>query len=641
MDVGGTSLENGDVETSVFFSYSRVNRLQAMPVIQFIEDAGFSVWWDGMLEGGTEFLKHTEAALDRAKAVVVLWSKDSVSSHWVRDEATTGRERQRLIPLSLDGTMPPLGFRQIQAIDMRKWRMNDDAKRQLLRRLSKLHNRSMEDYPHVSMLSQTASGTALSKRSIILGGSAVLLLGTAGLVLRNRQIVSFGDLAVLPFENLSGDEELSYLSDGLSSAIRDQLARNVALKITARSSSREASRSLPDAVSIAKTLKVDTLLEGRLERLGPEDRLTVSLIKGRDGLVRWTESFPFNPNRILELRDVITQRVASSMSNVGGMTPSEQNIDPAAYDQYLRGRALLDRGATLERVQLARGHFERAVEIDPAFGLAHANLAEQLLLLGSVTADKDESRQLIEGAVQSAEAGVRATPDLATTHLALGLARMSGQGDFQSAEEAYETAQALGLRLTKDIARYAIFKAGIGHSDVAIRTARRGVARDPLNAMIREVLAYSVYTSGNFKESARLYRYVLDMDPDRYNVRAWLGLSEIYDGNHDEGLAICREEKNQMEQLTCQAIAHYRLGNVTQGGESFSELVEIYGDAAAYQQAQILSQSGDLDGAMKTLHRAEELQDTGLALVKIDPALLPLRGRNDFLALLARRGLTG
>ena len=114
-------------QASVFVSYSRGDQKRAMPVIAGLEKAGFRVWWDGLLEGGDTFLPTTEAALEGADAVVVIWSKTSVASHWVRDEATVGRDRRRLVPLSLDGSEAPLGFRQFQLIDIAKWRGNPAA----------------------------------------------------------------------------------------------------------------------------------------------------------------------------------------------------------------------------------------------------------------------------------------------------------------------------------------------------------------------------------------------------------------------------------------------------------------------------------------------------------------------------------
>ena len=118
----------------MFFSYSREDQARAIPIIGLIQDAGFPTWWDGLLEGGERFSKSTENALDRAKAVVVLWSKTSVQSHWVRDEATRGRDRGILIPLSLDGSEPPLGFGQFQVINLAQSRM-DSSDTEILRML--------------------------------------------------------------------------------------------------------------------------------------------------------------------------------------------------------------------------------------------------------------------------------------------------------------------------------------------------------------------------------------------------------------------------------------------------------------------------------------------------------------------------
>ena len=96
--------------SSVFLSYARADQKRALPIIKMLEAAGYSVWWDGLLEPGERFSRSTEDALARAKAVVVLWSKTSTASHWVHDEATQGRDRRCLVPISLDGSEAPKGL---------------------------------------------------------------------------------------------------------------------------------------------------------------------------------------------------------------------------------------------------------------------------------------------------------------------------------------------------------------------------------------------------------------------------------------------------------------------------------------------------------------------------------------------------
>src|SRR5512139_806249 len=107
---------------TLFLSYAHADEVPARRLAAALEQAGYTVWWDAMIEGGTAYAKSIAAALEAADAVIVLWSAASVDSDWVRDEAAQARDRHRLIPLALDQTPPPLVFRQYQVIKMRSWR---------------------------------------------------------------------------------------------------------------------------------------------------------------------------------------------------------------------------------------------------------------------------------------------------------------------------------------------------------------------------------------------------------------------------------------------------------------------------------------------------------------------------------------
>lgn len=105
----------------VFLSYVRDDATRARTIALALEKAGHEVWWDRHIKGGAQYSKEIEAALQAAEVVVVLWSQRSVDSAWVRDEAAAGRDSGRLVPAMIDGTEPPLGFRQFQAIDLSRW----------------------------------------------------------------------------------------------------------------------------------------------------------------------------------------------------------------------------------------------------------------------------------------------------------------------------------------------------------------------------------------------------------------------------------------------------------------------------------------------------------------------------------------
>lgn len=108
--------------TSVFLSYDRDDGAKARSIASAIEKFGHSVWWDRHIASGAQYSREIEAALKAAEAVVVLWSRQSVDSAWVRDEAAAGRDSGRLVPIKLDVTEPPMGFRQYQTTDLSKWR---------------------------------------------------------------------------------------------------------------------------------------------------------------------------------------------------------------------------------------------------------------------------------------------------------------------------------------------------------------------------------------------------------------------------------------------------------------------------------------------------------------------------------------
>ena len=106
----------------IFISYAREDAGVAERLATALQQAGYSSWWDRKLTSGSRYLKETEAELKAARVVLVVWSKDSIQSHWVADEAAVGRDENRLAAVTFDGSMPPLGFRQFQVTDFSHWK---------------------------------------------------------------------------------------------------------------------------------------------------------------------------------------------------------------------------------------------------------------------------------------------------------------------------------------------------------------------------------------------------------------------------------------------------------------------------------------------------------------------------------------
>ncbi len=184
----------------IFISYSREDRTRVELLAEALAASGYSVWWDRQISTGARFLETTEAELDAAKAVVVVWTRSSICSHWVADEAGAGRDSGRMVPVSLDGSFPPLGFRQFQVTDLSGWKPDDDAS------LDELHaalRRLINSPEPVRRPAAHKAGMVVPKRALWIGGAAAAgvalffaislfaLRPSGGLVLPPSQRIAF------------------------------------------------------------------------------------------------------------------------------------------------------------------------------------------------------------------------------------------------------------------------------------------------------------------------------------------------------------------------------------------------------------------------------------------------------------------
>ncbi len=632
-------------ETTVFFSYSRTDQDKALPIIAAIERAGYKVWWDGMLEGGISFLETTEQALESAKAVVVLWSETSVTSHWVRDEATSGRIRERLIPLSLDGTFPPLGFRQVQLIDFQNW--DDSAQtptlQELYRVLAALHGRAPRKVEPISI----PKTQRFSRRAILLGAGGIGGAALAGLAITGKlpiggQSIHGNSIAVLPFQNLSGDDT-DYIASGLSTEIRNDLVRNQSLRVVARSSSKAIAAQSLDAKTMAKRLGVASLLEGSIRVDGETLQVRAELIDGKTGFGKWNKEYNLSTDNILTIRIAITEALIGILTAQSGTTKFDPKgggtQNPEAFNEYLKGYDLYNSASSQDSKNKALDHLDTAIRLDPNFGSAYATKALLLLWLGSTNPDSDTVQALFKSAVSTAQDSVRLSPNLAKTHSTLGYVLVAAQLNIKGTQIPYERSVELGGGDAVILARYATYMSVTSQHAKAISSIKRATELDPLNSSLLQTAGLVHYAAGRYEDAIKYTQRVLAMSPKYANAKARIGLSLIYLGRVEEALTVCEDEPNQMERLPCLAIGQHKLGNTSAAETAMTALIDTYGDAGAYQQAQVLSQWGQADKAMKTLDKAVKLGDSGLTLAGFDPALNPLRERADFANLLAQLGL--
>jgi TolB-like protein len=372
----------------VFISYAREDAAHAQRLADALAAAGYTAWWDRNLTSGARYLKETEAELGAARAVVVVWSKDSVESHWVADEAAMGRDDGRLAALSFDGSTPPLGFRQFQVTDFSGWKGKGDepAFQSLLSALARLAPRA-EGAPPPAAPAPVAPRPRIS-RSLMIGGAALAaallagVIGVAAMFARPPAAVAaaapaYRSIAVLPFADHSAAGDQAYLAEGMAEAVLNLLARNRDLQVAARTSSFVLKgRSIAD---VASELHVDLVLDGSVQRDGDQVRIVPQLIDAKTGAILWTETYDrtLSGGGLFDAQDRISAAIALELRATIGGGPApvvEARPSDAATDAFLEGRYLCAR-AGAEDIEKGIAAFERAIAADPGFAPAHALLA--------------------------------------------------------------------------------------------------------------------------------------------------------------------------------------------------------------------------------------------------------------------------
>jgi adenylate cyclase len=330
----------------VFISYARSSEAQADAVTDALRAEGFSVWRDDELPAHRAYGEVIEERLAAARAVVVLWSSDALRSQWVRAEADAARNAGTLVQASLDRAVPPLPFNQIQCADLDGW-----------------------------------SGDMTAPGWLKLRDSVAALAGQGPIATRRRTGEKIS-VCVLPFQNMSGDPEQEYFSDGISEDITTDLSKVSALEVIARNTAFTYKGKAVDVCDVARKLGVSHVLEGSVRKAGTRVRITAQLIDGSTGGHLWAERFDRDLTDIFAIQDEISKAIVDSLKVK--LLPSEKKAienhgtsDVEAYNLYLMARQEWIGGSHGDprREERVIRICKRALEIDHEYARAWALLA--------------------------------------------------------------------------------------------------------------------------------------------------------------------------------------------------------------------------------------------------------------------------
>jgi TolB-like protein/tetratricopeptide (TPR) repeat protein len=643
----------------VFLSYSRADKAQAVRLAKALQVAGLDVWWDTLIEGGAEFAKTIEAAINTCDAVVVAWSQASVSSDWVLDEAARGRELHKLVPVSLDGTEPPMGFRRYHSIDLTSWKGDAGATEigAIMRGVAALPGRGSAS-PAMTPVAPPSKPQAVSRRRVLLGAGVAAAAGVAGLVAWRKGLhlrffyASGNSVAVLPFENVGGNPEQDYFAEGLAEEVRATLARDVGLLVMAQASSAKFRDSKDDAKTIAEQLGVAYLLDGSVRRSGDVVRVAADLIDGSSGFSRWSQTFERRISDIFAVQSEIATTVAGALASrvasdsgtrdeAADVVAAGGTLNLAAFDAYLRGRALYDLAADEASEAAALAQFDAAIAADPGYAAAHAARARTLTTIANQYGEVDRRAGLYDAAIASAERAISMAPELADAHSTLGFTLFQGRLDARAAREPFERSFLSGSGEAVVLARYAQYCARTGRDNEAVPAMKRALRLDPLNPLIYRAAGSVEYAARRYAESIPPLRKALEMNPKMGRAHASIGDALLMLGKTAEARTEYAAEPAMDFNLAGIAIVEHRLGNVASARAAFVRLQTELGERSLYQQAQVLAQMGDREAAVTALEHARVVGDGGLIYARNDPMLDPLRSDRRFARLLQGMGFDG
>jgi len=364
----------------IFLSYAREDRAFAEKLSRVLNGAGHTVWWDRHIGSGREFAGEIEAELSKADVVLVAWSQAAAKSPWVRDEAAIGRDRGRLLPVLVDGSEPPIGFRQLQALDLTGWsgRRNDRRTTALVEAVESVAGGSVPDLPKPARLSGWRKGR---RPRLIAAALALILAVAAGLYVFNatRAEAEPASLAVLPFKNMAAGDP--YFAEGVAEEIANQLGREPQFKVAGRTSSA-LFKDAADLRDVGRRLHVAYVLEGSVRSAGKQVRVAVSLVNAKSGARMWSQDFRGSLDDIFAIQDSIGEQVAAhvkrqlvTQAGAGDALRTKGDV----YSLYVTARSLI-RTREPAKLTTAVDLLQRAVKLDPNYAPAWARLAQALYM---------------------------------------------------------------------------------------------------------------------------------------------------------------------------------------------------------------------------------------------------------------------
>jgi TolB-like protein/Tfp pilus assembly protein PilF len=668
-----------EAKKAVFISYASDDREAALKICESLRSAGIEVWFDqSELRGGDAWDGSIRKQIKNCALFLAVISKNTRARQegyfrleWklaVDRSHLMSQERAFLLPVAIDDTHEdsdnlPDRFKEVQWVRLPAGGVPDS----FIERVNRLLAAVPTAQAQVSGSSPPAPAVTVPPprfkgRPLILGAAGLILAILAAIAVRHRLNANVGatpesvstantsappakiagfnppehSIAVMPFVNMSGDPAQEYFSDGLSEELLDALSRLSGLHVAARTSSFSFKGKTTTVADIARTLNVGTLLEGSVRREGTKVRISAQLISALTGFEIWSQTYDRELKDVFKLQTEIATAVIQSLSvlidNVPALVETGGTHDPRALDLFLKSLAL-GRKQSLQNLHQMVELTTQAIQLDPRYAEAYsarANVESNLAGVWDpqqrVTSRYAEARRDIERAIELA-------PQNGRNRSVYGVILQNGYLDFRGAQAQFAKAQELSPNEVTSMAAVANFQALMGRGAEATTTIRRALALNPLSPGAWANSAAAFLYIGLYEDAIKAAEHTASLGSPVAEGTLCQALLEL--GRNQEALAACQPADDATKQAAL-AVLFNKLNRQSEAQAVLDQLVKENGDAAAYQYAGIYAQWGDTKAALKWLEKAYEVKDPGLAYMKADIMLDPIRREPRFQAVVRK-----
>jgi TolB-like protein/DNA-binding winged helix-turn-helix (wHTH) protein len=462
-------------------------------------------------------------------------------------------------------------------------------------------------------------------------------------------------VAVLPFENLTGDASQEYFSDGMTEEMITELAgfNPEHLGVIARTSVMFYKHNPKPLDQVGRELGVQYVLEGSVRRSADQLRVTAQLIRVQDQTHLWARQYDREVRDLLVLQREITQEIAdeleSSLDNrqrVARVLRPSQSASYEAYDLYIRGRFFWNK-RTAEGFQKAAEYFQQAIALDPNYARAYAGLADTFGLMS--TWSLGQSRTMPKARAAALKA-LQLDETLAEAHTSLGLIAENYDYDWQTAEKEFRRAIQLDPDYPTAHQWYAECLSWQGRFDEALAESERARKLDPLSLIIAVDHGANLYYARKYDRAIAQFRAVIEMDP-QFGRAAMIADAYVQEGRYTEALDEIERHSNESSGFSVWASARkvYVYGRwgqrekAQQAAAKFEQVIRHYPldpplDPTPYRLIVYIALD-QKDQVIALLQKGYSAHSSVVVDLKVEPRYDPLRSDPRFQDLLRRVGL--